>query len=125
MSTPSAAATTAKPISDITGYHAHIYFDSETEAAAQAIREEIEAQFDVVMGRWHHKLVGPHPRPMYQVAFETKLFPEFTPWLALNRRNLTVLLHPNTGDHLTDHTSFAMWMGEVLELNVGIFDKSA
>jgi aromatic ring-cleaving dioxygenase len=118
-----AASTTS--VENITGYHAHVYFDSETELAAQAVREEIEARFDVVMGRWHHKPVGPHPRWMYQVAFETDIFPAFVPWLALNRRDLVVLLHPNTGDNLTDHTSFAMWMGEVLELNTGIFDKSA
>lgn len=114
-----------KTAPQITGYHAHIYFDAETETAAQAMRTEIEAQFDVVMGRWHHKPVGPHPRWMYQVAFKTGIFATFAPWLALNRRGLTVLLHPNTSDSVADHTDFAMWMGEILDLNLDVLTKSA
>jgi len=115
---------TEEPAPKITGYHAHIYFDSETEPAAQALRTEIETQFDVVMGRWHHKPVGPHPKWMYQVAFETDVFATFTPWLALNRRGLTVFLHPSTSDSLADHTDFAMWMGEILDLNLDVLTKS-
>lgn len=115
--------TTEEPAPEITGYHAHIYFDSETEPAAQALRAEIETQFDVVMGRWHHKPVGPHPKWMYQVAFETDVFATFTPWLALNRRGLTVFLHPSTSDSLADHTDFAMWMGEILDLNLDALTK--
>ena len=31
---------TEEPAPEITGYHAHIYFDSETEPAAQALRTD-------------------------------------------------------------------------------------
>ena len=61
----------------ITGYHAHIYFEESSADHAAEIRETIAARFDVEMGRWHDKLVGPHSRPMYQVSFAPSLFAEF------------------------------------------------
>lgn len=106
----------------IESYHAHVYFDETSREPAQALREDIEARFTVQMGRWHEKLVGPHPRWSYQVAFETEVFPEIVPWLMLNRRGLTIFLHPNTGDDLLDHRDFPTWMGECLELNLGMFE---
>ena len=41
---------------------------------------------------------------MYQIAFPIEMLATFVPWLMLNRDGLTVLLHPETGDDLTDHT---------------------
>ena len=106
--------------SRITGYHAHIYFDEASEEDARLVREGICEKFDTKVGRWHHKPVGPHPAGMYQVAFEPDLFAELIPWLALNRRGLTVFIHPETGDAVTDHTDHAMWMGKILELNIDV-----
>ncbi len=114
---------TIKDIDQITEYHAHIYFDANSEGDAQAVREAIGARFDVTLGRWHHQHVGPHPRSMYQVLFAIELFPSFVPWLALNRRGLTVLVHPEAGDAVADHTDHAMWMGEVLDLNLDVLRK--
>ena len=51
--------TTPEPIQD---YHAHVYFDADSRDVAWAVREEIEAKFDIEMGRFHEKEVGPHPR---------------------------------------------------------------
>jgi DOPA 4,5-dioxygenase len=31
--------------------------------------------------------------------------------LALNHRELDVLVHPNTGDELRDHRDSALWLG--------------
>ena len=102
----------------ITEWHAHIYFEPDSEAAAQSLREDIGARFiNVRIGSWHHKNVGPHTQPMYQVLFAPALFDSFVPWLALNRRNLTVLVHPETGDAVTDHTDHAIWIGRVLPVN--------
>ncbi len=106
----------------IQSYHAHVYYDAETKETAARLREAVEARFDdITMGRWHDKPVGPHPRWSYQIAFETKLFGELVPWLALNREGLTVLVHPNTGQDLPDHADRAMWLGESPELNLSIF----
>jgi DOPA 4,5-dioxygenase len=107
-------------IDQITGYHAHIYFDADTEADAQAVRDAIDARFTVTLGRWHRRAVGPHTRWMYQVIFATELFASFVPWLALNRRGLAILVHPESGNALADHTDHAIWMGEVLDIKTDV-----
>jgi DOPA 4,5-dioxygenase len=35
----------------------------------------------------------------------------------LNRRDLAVLVHPNTGRPLDDHLEHALWLGEILAVN--------
>ena len=116
---------TTSEIGKITGYHAHIYYHPETRETAAKIRDALDAKFRgaIRLGRWHDKNIGPHTRSMYQVAFDRTVFPEIVPWLALNRDGLTILVHPESGDGLADHTAHAMWMGEVLEINESIFDK--
>ena len=114
---------TPRPLSDIHGYHAHVYYDAESKAAATALRETIEARFDIRMGRMHDRPVGPHPCWSYQVAFEPALFGSLVPWLALNRGDLVVFIHPETGEELEDHRDRAVWLGAKLELNLGIFEK--
>ncbi|WP_420345305.1 DOPA 4,5-dioxygenase family protein [Pelagibius sp.] len=105
-------------IAAIRGYHAHVYYDADSKPAAAALREAIEARFDIRMGRWHDRPVGPHPRWSYQVAFEPPLFAEIVPWLALNRGDLVIFIHPETGDDLPDHRDRALWLGDYLELNL-------
>lgn len=109
---------TVQPLDTIRSYHAHIYFDGpEQRRAAEALREEIAQRFSVLLGRWHDKLVGPHMRPMYQVAFAPAEFARLVPWLMVNRRGLAVLVHPNTGHPRPDHLTHAMWLGEILDIN--------
>src|SRR5438046_10133185 len=91
-------------IKEIISYHAHIYFDSaETRTIAAELREQISQRFPVQMGSWHDVNVGPHTRAMYQVAFTPNLFPTLVPWLMLNSRGLSVLIHPNTDSPHDDH----------------------
>ncbi|CAO3440438.1 DOPA 4,5-dioxygenase family protein [Azospirillum endophyticum] len=117
-STPAISAPL--PISRIWSYHAHIYFEGQEQAGiAATLRKEITERFSVVMGRWWDKLIGPHSRPMYQVAFEPAEFPRIVPWLMLNRRGLAVLIHPNTGEPKSDHLSNAIWLGEILDIHAG------
>lgn len=104
----------------IRGYHAHVYYDADSKPAAADLREAIEARFEVRMGRWHDRPVGPHPRWSYQVAFEPPLFAEIVPWLALNRGDLVIFIHPETGDDLPDHRDRALWLGDYLELNLDV-----
>ncbi len=88
----------------ITGFHAHIYFDTANRDAAARVREELGTRFEVRLGRWHDKPIGPHSKAMYQVAFSPNLFGELVPWLMLNREGLDILVHPETGDDVADHT---------------------
>lgn len=107
-----------QPVSAITGYHAHVYYDAGTKEAAATLRTAIEDNFEVRMGRWHDDPIGPHPCGSYQVAFGPELFGRIVPWLALNRSGLTVFLHPETGDEIPDHTSHALWLGHQWELKL-------
>ncbi|HUY18579.1 MAG TPA: DOPA 4,5-dioxygenase family protein [Candidatus Binataceae bacterium] len=115
MDSPSAPVDAA---AKITGYHAHIYYDEGTRATAAWLREQIERNFTVTMGRWREEPVGPHPQSMYQVAFESAEFARIVPWLMINRRGLVILVHPNTGDAYTDHATNALWLGEKLALRL-------
>ncbi len=102
----------------VTGYHAHVYYDAESKERAARLRERIAERFEVELGRWHDRPIGPHPRWSYQVAFAPELFAELVPWLMLNRDDLTIFLHPNTGDDVPDHRDFPLWMGELLEVDL-------
>ena len=103
----------------IKGYHAHIYYeDPESRAFAGELREAIRSQFTVALGRWRDMPVGPHPKPMYQVAFAPEEFSRLVPWLALNHGALSVLIHPETGDDPTDHSVYALWLGQPLPLDI-------
>ena len=115
---------TDKDPGTIKGYHAHVYFDADTREPAQAVREAVEARFPSLrMGRWHEKPVGPHPCWSYQIALGPELFPEIVPWLALNRRGLSVFVHPESGDDLADHRDHDMWLGRSWELKLAMFKK--
>ena len=110
-------------MAEISDYHAHVYFDENSKDRAIAICETVRDKFGVEMGRVHERNVGPHPRWSCQLGFAPEAFAEVVPWLALNRDGLTIFLHPSTGDHLADHTKHALWMGEMLDLNLAIFDR--
>ncbi len=108
-----------------TGYHAHIYYDAATKATAGRVRDAIAAQLpDVVIGNWHDEPVGPHPTGSYQIAFSPDRVASVVPWLMLNRQGLVVLVHPETGDDLADHTEHAMWMGGMPDLDVSAFEDT-
>lgn len=108
-------------MASIGGFHAHVYFTGETAEQARALCEAARDRFGVTMGRFHRKLVGPHPCWSCQLAFPPEAFGEVVPWLALNRDGLTIFTHPETGDDLADHTRHAIWMGRMLPLDLSVF----
>jgi DOPA 4,5-dioxygenase len=110
----------------IAGYHAHIYYDpATTRDAAGHLREEIGARFPQTrIGSWHDEPVGPHGVAMYQVVFAVDDFPRLVPWLMLNRGELNVLVHPETGDAYADHTAHALWLGAPQPLRTEILRRA-
>ena len=109
----------------IENYHAHIYYDDANRHIAEALREEIEQRFVMRMGRWRENPVGPHPQAMFQVAFENDVFARIVPWFLINRRGLDILIHPNTGSSLGDHTDHAIWLGNKLRLRLDELDNAS
>ena len=110
-------AVTPTAAQAIRGWHVHVYYDPATRPSAEAVREGLAALFpDATLGRWHDQPVGPHSKGMFQVAFAADRMQAVLPWLMLERRGLTVLVHPETGHEVADHTAHAAWLGEMLPL---------
>lgn len=110
-----------RPINIHKGYHAHVYFEQETLDFASALCKEAGEKFGLQVGRVHQRLVGPHTKWSCQIIFSHQSFAEFIPWLDENRGGLSVLVHALTGDDLADHTKYAYWLGDSVELNLAAF----
>jgi aromatic ring-cleaving dioxygenase len=106
---------------DLRDFHAHIYFDPDQLGAAQTLAREAEARFGAAVGHFHERPVGPHPRGSCQLTVSKERFGEFAVWAALNRRELTIFAHAETGDDLADHTAHVIWFGPSEPLNLAIF----
>ena len=103
-------------------FHAHIYFDAERVAEAQALAAAAQQRFGVPVGHFHTRPVGPHPRGSVQITVPTNRFGEVATWLAVNRAGLTVFAHASTGDDLADHSRNVVWFGPSEPLDLSIFD---
>lgn len=108
-------------------FHSHIYFDSMRVRHAEALREQIQNHPDfkdkVQISGLHAKPIGPHPTGMFEVDFHASLFEKFIPFLMEHRRGLNILIHPLSGSSLLDHTEYAMFLGEKVDLSLSIFEK--
>jgi DOPA 4,5-dioxygenase len=105
----------------IRDFHAHIYFDAEEAERARALGDAAHERFRVPVGHYHLRPVGPHPRGSCQLTVPTEQFGEIAQWLVLNRGDLTIFAHANTGDDLADHTRHVIWFGESEPLDLSIF----
>ncbi len=112
---------TRRPQNIFPAYHAHVYFDQDTADSASLICQQAGTKFDIGVGGFHKKPVGPHTRWSCQLAFEQNQFNQVIPWLEANRENLTVFVHGLTGDDLKDHTEHASWLGTEVELDLTMF----
>ncbi len=110
-----------RDITEIEGYHAHVYYDADTKEAARVLCEATRDRFGCNMGRMHERPVGPHPMWSCQLAFPAEQFAEIIPWLTLNRGGLTIFIHAETDDVLADHTHHTIWMGTMEPLNLDFF----
>jgi len=61
---------------------------------------------------------GPHPISNALVIFKPEEFARVVPYLMLNREGLDVLVHPLTEDAVEDHSSYAIWLGNPVELKL-------
>ena len=104
----------------IRDFHAHIYYDPEEVGRAKQLAAEVQARFPVAVGHFHLRPVGPHPRGSVQLTVQRDEFGDVAQFLALNRGELTIFAHPETGEDLADHTKHAIWFGpsELLDLSI-------
>ncbi|KAH8666461.1 DOPA-like domain-containing protein [Xylariales sp. PMI_506] len=118
------------------GFDIHIYYFQQNKAQATYARElweRIRREFpELRIYTFWDRPIGPHPVAMFEVnLFTPAQFGAFIPWLAIWRGPLSALVHPNTVEEGVDeldierrnHSQRAMWMGEKLPLDFGLFNK--
>ena len=107
-------------MSDIQGYHAHVYYNAETKPTAAKLRETILGKFAVEPGGFSDEPRGPHPISQFNVIFRTPEFATIVPWLMLNHDGLDVLVHPLTESSYDDHSINALWIGTPVPMKLDI-----
>ncbi|KAM7224054.1 DOPA-like domain containing protein [Rhypophila decipiens] len=118
------------------GFDIHIYHhpnNPDQSTHAKHLWQRIRREFpELRIYTFFDRPVGPHPVAMFEVnLFTPAQFGAFVPWLAIYRGPLSVLIHPNTVepgvDHaemeLRNHTQRAIWMGERIPLDTGLFKR--
>jgi aromatic ring-cleaving dioxygenase len=116
-------ATEDFPMTEVYGYHAHVYYATETLPAAERLRQALAERFPVELGAFSGAQVGPHPVPQFQIIFDKAQFAHVVPWLMLNRDGLDILLHPLTDDMVDDHTIYALWLGTPIALKLDTMQR--
>lgn len=122
-------------MSELRGFHIHIYFepgtDSEAEALALrdlAIREwgdemiEVDGERHGRVGHFHRQPVGPHLAGNFLIWIWPNEADKARDWVDANRGNLNVMMHKVTDQgHLDDHSNRVMTWDES---EVKTFDPS-
>ena len=106
------------------GYHAHIYYDpAKTRSVAERVCAAVGDKFRVEIDGFRDGPVGPHPIANVLVVFKPDQFEHVVPFLMLNREGLDVLVHPLTEDAVEDHSSFAIWLGNLVPLRLNTLPR--
>ena len=114
---------TKYPLNIHKNYHAHVYFEEQTLQFAKDLCHNAGKLFNLDVGKFHQKPIGPHPKWSCQLKFTSTDFEQFIPWLNSQREELIVLVHGVTGNNLQDHTDYAYWLGNEVPLNLAIFQQ--
>jgi aromatic ring-cleaving dioxygenase len=70
--------TSTQPVK-IDGYHAHVYYDTETRPRAELLRETIGATLGVEVRELSDAPSGPHPVPQFRFTFTAAQFENVVP----------------------------------------------
>jgi aromatic ring-cleaving dioxygenase len=110
-------------MTEVNGYHAHVYFDPASRPIAERLRDAIVSRFRVEPGAFSDDPRGPHPISQFNIIFKIEEFQHIVPWLMFNRDGLDVLVHPLTDDMVDDHTVYALWLGAPVRLKLDTMQR--
>ena len=105
------------------GYHIHFYCDISQIPLCKEVREKLIKDVPEIAGAGpvRNVPVGPHPLPMFEAWFDHTHLDPIVRWAMKNRRGLSVMIHPLSGDDLADHRDHSLWLGNPLPLKLEIF----
>jgi aromatic ring-cleaving dioxygenase len=107
-------------MTEINGYHAHVYYDADTRKIAEDLWATIISRFAVEPGAFSDEPIGPHPISQFNIIFQIGEFEKIVPWLMLNHEGLDVLIHPLTESAYDDHSKNALWIGTPVPMRLDI-----
>lgn len=102
-------------------FHAHLYYGPHNFPEAKWLSTKIRAELGLAPGVMHQQPIGPHPVWTCAVHFPVEQFATVVQWLMANRGSLDVLVHPDTGDDMIDHSALVVWLGRSYDLNMDAF----
>ncbi|KAL7411049.1 DOPA-like domain-containing protein [Mrakia frigida] len=110
------------------GFDFHIYFfqnNSKDLQYAKELHERIRREFpELRVYRVFENPMGPHTTGSFEVnVFTPAQLGALTAFLVVNRGPCSVLIHPNTGDDIKDHTESATWIGPPIPVDIELLKK--
>ena len=107
-------------MTEIRGYHAHVYYNADTRKIAEGLRDTMANRLGVEPRALSDAPRGPHPISQFNVIFKVEEFQTIVPWLMLNHEGLDVLIHPLTESSYDDHSKNALWIGTPVPMRLEI-----
>ena len=100
-------------------YHAHFYYTPASRPSAIDLYARARQLFGrlAIVKKPVDDNIGPHLRPMFEIAFRREHLDIIRDWLMMNRADHPVLLHPVVEDEVLGHSELATWFGEKLPLD--------
>jgi aromatic ring-cleaving dioxygenase len=108
----------------VKSYHAHVYYNDDETGRAENVRLKLQTELpgEVKVHGLVARAIGPHPRPMFEVDFQSSRLHQIKEWFEKNNDGLSVMIHPITGDHVKDHQDLSVWVGKKLDLKLDFFN---
>lgn len=112
----------------------HVYYDDATRDEANNLKYKLLEDFPkaakegaiIVKQLAKEVAIGPHYDLFWEVdVARVDVFAKVLSWLVQNHGTLSVLIHPQTGFDLLDHTKHALWLGDKKELKTFVFPEHA
>lgn len=108
----------------------HVYYDESTREESNALKNKLLQDFplyalqgSIIVKQLKQEIaIGPHYDLFWEVdVARVDVFAKVLSWFVQHHGLLSVLVHPQTGFDLLDHTSHALWLGQKKELKTHVF----
>lgn len=108
----------------------HVYYNDESRDEANKLKNKLLHDFPeaaeqgaiIVKELAKEVPIGPHYDLFWEVdVARVDVFAKVLSWFVQHHGSLSVLIHPQTGFDLRDHTSHALWLGEKKEIKAFVF----